>query len=166
MIQLGWIITDESGNILKRKSQLIYPQSFTIAAEVTRLTGITTETARRNGVSLTDILQEFMADVESATLLVGHNIDFDRHIIGCELYRNSLDYRTLLDKPSVCTMVRSTDFCALPSASRYHSGYKYPTLTELYTKLFGHTFTGAHDALSDITATKDCYFELLRRGIL
>ncbi len=166
LIQLGWIITDESGNILKRKSQLIYPQSFTIAAEVTRLTGITTETARRNGVSLTDILQEFMADVESATLLVGHNIDFDRHIIGCELYRNSLDYRALMDKSSVCTMVRSTDFCALPSASRYHSGYKYPTLTELYTKLFGNTFTGAHDALTDITATKDCYFELLHRGIL
>ncbi len=166
LIQLGWIISDESGNILKCKSQLIYPQSFTIAADVTRLTGITTEMAQRNGISLTDILQEFMADVETATLLVGHNIDIDRHIIGCELYRNSLDYRTLMDKPSVCTMVRSTDFCALPSTSRYHSGYKYPTLTELYTKLFGHTFTGAHDALSDITATKDCYFELLRRGIL
>ncbi len=166
MIQLGWIITDEAGNILKRKSQLIYPQSFTIDADVTRLTGITTAAAQRNGVALTDILSEFMADVEAASLLVGHNIDFDRHIVGCELYRNSMDYRTLMDKPSVCTMVRSTDFCALPSTSRYYSGYKFPTLTELYTKLFGHAFSGAHDALSDITATKDCYFELLRRGII
>ncbi len=166
LIQLGWIITNEAGNILKRNSQLICPQSFTIAAEVTRLTGITTEFARRDGVALADILQEFMADVASASLLVGHNVDFDRHIIGCELYRNSMDYRTLLDKPSVCTMVRSTDFCAIPSKSRYYGGYKYPTLTELYTKLFGHAFSGAHDALSDITATKDCYFELLRRGIL
>ena len=166
LIQLGWIITDELGNVLKRKSQLIYPQSFTIDAEVTRLTGITTAEAQRNGVCLQDILPEFMADVESVSLLVGHNVDFDMHIIGCELYRQGMDYRPLVSKPTVCTMVRSTDFCALPSKSKFYSGYKYPTLTELYTKLFGHTFSGAHDALSDITATKDCYFELLRRGII
>ena len=166
LIQLGWIITDESGNVLKRKSQLIYPQSFTIDAEVTRLTGITTFDAQRKGVYLQDILSEFMADVESASLLVGHNVDFDMHIIGCELYRQDIDYRSLVSKPAVCTMVRSTDFCALPSKSKFYSGYKYPTLTELYTKLFGHTFSDAHDALADVCATKDCYFELLRRGII
>ena len=166
LIQLGWIITDESGNVLKRKSQLIYPQSFTIDAEVTHLTGITTLDAQRKGVYLQDILPEFMADVESASLLVGHNVDFDMHIIGCELYRQDMDYRSLVSKPAVCTMVRSTDFCALPSKSKFYSGYKYPTLTELYTKLFGHTFSDAHDALADVCATKDCYFELLRRGII
>ena len=166
LIQLGWIITDESGNILKRKSQLSYPQSFTIDADVTRLTGITTADAQRNGIALSDVLSEFMADVKSASLLVGHNVDFDMHIMGCELYRMGMNYRVLIDKPSVCTMVRSTDFCAIPSTSRYYSGYKFPSLTELYTKLFGHAFSGAHDALSDITATKDCYFELLRRGIV
>ena len=166
LIQLGWIITDESGNILKRKSQLIYPQSFTIDADVTRLTGITTADAQRNGVALSDVLSKFMADVESASLLVGHNVDFDMHIMGCELYRMGMNYQALIEKPSVCTMVRSTNFCALPSTSRCHSGYKYPSLTELYTKLFGYAFSGAHDALSDITATKDCYFELLRRGII
>ena len=151
---------------MKRKSQLIYPQSFTIDADVTRLTGITTAEAQRNGIALSDVLSEFMADVESASLLVGHNVDFDMHIMGCELYRMGMNYRVLIDKPSVCTMVRSTNFCALPSTSRYYSGYKFPSLTELYTKLFGHAFSGAHDALSDITATKDCYFELRRRGIV
>lgn len=166
LIQLGWIITDESGNILKRKSQLIYPQSFTIDADVTRLTGITTADAQRNGVALSDVLSKFMADVESASLLVGHNVDFDMHIMGCELYRMGMNYQALIEKPSVCTMVRSTNFCAIPSTSRYYSGYKFPSLTELYTKLFGYAFSGAHDALSDITATKDCYFELLRRGII
>ena len=166
LIQLGWIISDESGNVLKRKSQLIYPQSFTIDADVTRLTGITTAAAQRNGIALSDVLSEFMADVESASLLVGHNVDFDMHIVGCELYRMGMNYSTFINKPSVCTMVRSTNFCAIPSTSRYYSGYKFPSLTELYTKLFGHAFSGAHDALSDITATKDCYFELRRRGIV
>ena len=37
---------------------------------------------------------------------------------------------------------------------------------ELYTKLFGNGFDGAHDAMADIVATKECFFELLRRGIV
>ena len=77
-----------------------------------------------------------------------------------------MDYRELLNKPTVCTMQRRTNFCAIPSTNSYYSGYKYPTLTELYTKLFGRAFSGAHDALTDITATKDCYFELRSRGII
>ena len=165
LIQLGWLITDEAGNILKRKSQLIYPH-FTIDTDVTRLTGITTAQAQREGVDLAQVLREFAADAAGASLIVGHNIDFDLHVVGCELYREGMDYRALLNQPTVCTMQRSTDFCAIPSTNSYYSGYKYPTLTELYTKLFGHAFSGAHDALTDITATKDCYFELRKRGII
>ena len=41
-----------------------------------------------------------------------------------------------------------------------------PRLEELYRKLFGRNFAGAHDAMSDIQATKECFFELKRRGIL
>ena len=165
MIQLGWIITDEQGNVLKQESRLIYPD-FVINEAVTRLTGITTDQARRDGTDISEVLTEFMADVENASLLVGHNIDFDRHIVGCEMVRMQSDPRTLMTKPAVCTMQRSTNFCAIPSKSSYHTGYKYPTLTELYTKLFGHAFSGAHDALADITATKECYFELCKRGVI
>lgn len=165
MIQLGWIITDEEGKVLKQESRLIYPD-FVINEAVTRLTGITTEQARRDGTDISEVLPEFMADVENASLLVGHNIDFDRHIVGCEMVRMQSDPRTLMTKPAVCTMQRSTNFCAIPSKSSYHTDYKYPTLTELYTKLFGHAFSGAHDALADITATKECYFELCKRGVI
>ena len=42
----------------------------------------------------------------------------------------------------------------------------WPRLEELYRKLFGRNFAGAHDAMSDIQATKECFFELKRRGIL
>ena len=165
LIQIGWLITDEAGNVLKRKSQLIYPH-FIIDADVTRLTGITTAQAQREGMDLTQVLREFAEDATGASLIVGHNIDFDLHVVGCEFYREGMDYRALLNKPTVCTMQRSTNFCAIPSTNSYYSGYKYPTLTELYTKLFGRAFSGAHDALTDITATKDCYFELRRRGII
>lgn len=72
----------------------------------------------------------------------------------------------MLNKPSVCTMERTTNWCAIPNPNSYYGGYKYPKLQELYAKLFGENFTDAHDALADIRATKKCYFELIERGII
>ena len=42
---------------------------------------------------------------------------------------------------------------------------KFPSLEELHYKLFGEVFD-AHNALNDVEATKRCYEELLRIGII
>lgn len=165
MIQLAWLVTDEHGNILKRQSHIIYPQGFIITNEVENLTGITTSRAKSEGVNLRTVLNEFMDDLVDAELVIGHNIDFDKHVLGCELYRERLDYDTLLNKKSVCTMQRSTNFCAIPNPNSYYGGYKWPKLEELYQKLFNTTLSNAHDALSDVEATRKCYFELKKQGI-
>ena len=39
---------------------------------------------------------------------------------------------------------------------------KRPKLQELYTSLFGKPFEGAHDAMADIRATKDCFLQLIK----
>lgn len=165
MIQLAWLVTNEHGNILKRQSHIIYPQGFIITNEVENLTGITTSRAKSEGVNLRTVLNEFMDDLVDAELVIGHNIDFDKHVLGCELYRERLDYDTLLNKKSVCTMQRSTNFCAIPNPNSYYGGYKWPKLEELYQKLFNTTLSNAHDALSDVEATRKCYFELKQQGI-
>lgn len=77
-----------------------------------------------------------------------------------------MDYEDLMNKPSICTKLSSTDYCALPHPDPDHVGYKWPSLQDLYKKLFGQEFENAHDALADITATKDCFFELKRRGVI
>ena len=166
MIQLAWLVTDEHGNILKRQSHIIYPQGFIITNEVENLTGITTSRAKGEGVNLRTVLNEFMDDLVDAELVIGHNIDFDKHVLGCELYRERLDYDTLLNKKSVCTMQRSTNFCAIPNPNSYYGGYKWPKLEELHRKLFGCNIFGAHDALTDVEATKKCFYELKKKGIL
>ena len=165
MIQLAWIVTDENGNVLKRQSHIIYPQGFNIIEPIEKLTRITTERAQCEGVDLYSVLTEFMEDVNDAKLLIAHNIDFDKRVVGCELYRENMDYDSLLNKSMVCTMQKSTNFCAIPSNSN-HPGYKWPKLEELHMKLFGTTFSGAHDALADVEATKKCFFELKNRGII
>lgn len=166
VIQLAWIVTDEQGNVLKRKSHIITPEGFEINDNVANLTGITTTRAMREGIELTTALSDFMSDVNNAQLLIGHNIDFDMKVVGCELYRNDMDYERLLSKNTLCTMKRSTYFCAIPNPRGKFNDYKWPKLEELHCKLFGYTFSGAHDALADVEATMKCYFELKKKGIL
>ena len=165
LIQLAWIVTDEVGNIVKRQNYVIKPNGFVINDKIAVLTSINTVRAQREGVELVNALSEFMADIEDAQLIIGHNIDFDMHIVGCELFRENMNYNKLMTKPTICTMQKSTNFCAIPSNGN-HAGYKWPKLEELHQKLFGTTFSGAHDAMSDVEATRKCYFELKKKGIL
>ena len=166
LVQLAWIMADKDGNVLKKKSVIIKPSGFTIPSDAAAVHGITTERAQREGQPLDTVMEEFMNDMQLAASVVGHNIDFDMHIVGAELYRLDMDYDLLMDKPCTCTMKSSTDFCAIPNPNTYFGGYKWPSLQELYRKLFGYEFTGAHGALADVTATKECFFELKRKGVI
>lgn len=166
LVQLAWIMTDQEGKVLKKKSVIIRPDGFSIPIDAAAIHGITTEKAKREGLPLAEVLEEFGTDLSLAKHIVGHNIDFDRNIVSAEVWRICWDYSLLMNKPFTCTMKSSSDFCAIPNSNSYFGGYKWPSLQELYQKLFGRSFEDAHDALSDITATKDCYFELKRRGII
>lgn len=165
LVQLAWLMVNEEGKILQEKSFIIYPDGFTIPKDKTLKHSITTEQAQREGRPLRDVMEEFMFDLHLAQSVVGYNIDFDKHIVGAELCRLDMDYDQLMDKPTTCTMQSSTDYCAIPNPNGYF-GYKWPSLQELYYKLFNRDFSDAHDALADITATKECFFELKKRGII
>lgn len=165
LVQLAWLMVNEEGKILQEKSFIIYPDGFTIPKDKTLKHSITTEQAQREGRPLRDVMEEFMFDLHLAQSVVGHNIDFDKHIVGAELCRLDMDCDQLMDKPITCTMQSSTEYCAIPNPNGYF-GYKWPSLQELYYKLFNRNFNDAHDALADITATKECFFELRKRGII
>ena len=65
---------------------------------------------------------------------------------------------------SVCTKEESTEFCALPGGRG--GKFKWPTLDELYNKLFQEGFDEAHNAAADVAATARCFLELLRLDIV
>ena len=168
LVQIAWILTDKEGNVLNRKSKIIYPNGFSIPTSATAIHHITTEHAMQVGEPLRDVLGEFMRDLLKAEKIVCHNVEFDQHIVGAELYSMDMDYKALMDKSSICTKTSKSiiDYCALPNPNEGYDDYKWPKLSELYRKLFNRDFENAHDALADITATKDCFFELKRRGII
>ena len=161
LVQLAWQCHDLNGKFLFAKNYVVKPDGFVIPIGASVVHHITTEKALEIGRDLDFVLREFAADVQKATLVVGHNIEFDKSIVGCEYLRCGMD-NVLAGARSLCTKESSTEFCAIMQKGKP----KWPTLTELHQKLFGEPFTDAHNAAGDVVATTRCFLELVRVGVL
>jgi DNA polymerase III epsilon subunit-like protein len=162
IVQISWSLYDDEGNHWESQNYIIKPNGFVIPDEVAKIHRITQERALKEGVELTAALAHFLRDVQSASYLVAHNIDFDEKIIGAELLRENMT-NYLAEVKKICTMKSSVQFCKIPSP---RGGYKWPNLTELYQRLFATGFSDAHDAVYDVKACAECFFELKRRGAI
>ena len=161
MIQIAWIFCDQNGTRMESDQFIIKPEGFIVPADASRVHGITTERANREGVDLESVLIKFKELVDQADYIVAHNISFDEKIVGAEFLRKGV--RTDFErKPKLCTMQASTDYCKLPGPY----GYKWPKLSELHIKLFGKDFEEAHDAAVDINATEKCFWEMRKIGLI
>jgi DNA polymerase-3 subunit epsilon len=163
IVQLALILADET-KLYHRMSFLVHSEGREIHPKAQAVHGISTDDCE---VGLREILaaklfEQIACDAEQ---LVCHNVKFDRLLILSMLHRQGLDLfcEWLLALPSYCTMECSTEYCKLPP-HRWGS-YKWPKLTELHKILFDHDFSGAHDALADVEATRRCYLKMKEMGL-
>jgi DNA polymerase-3 subunit epsilon len=159
MVQLAWLLFDTDGKKLAGDDYIIKPEGFTIPIETSRIHGISTERAIEEGKPLRSVLEEFSTLIEESEYLVAHNISFDEKIVGAEFLRNKMKDGTA-EKPKICTMHSSTNFCQIPGPY----GLKWPKLSELHYILFSTGIEEAHNAAIDINATAKCFWELKRLG--
>jgi DNA polymerase III subunit alpha len=163
MVQVAWQLHDANGKLLHHASIIVKPEGYSIPYNAVQIHGISTERALEEGQDLKTVLQEFAAIVTQTNYLCGHNIEFDLNIIGAELVRcglpNYFEGKGVIDTKNDAT----TNFCAIPGGKG--GKFKWPTLTELYTKLFNSTFDEAHNAAFDVQATSRVFFEIIKRGI-
>ena len=159
MVQLAWQMHDNKGALISVKNYIIKPEGYDIPYNAEQIHGISTDRANKQGVDLKFVLQEFAKDVLSSQFVIGHNVEFDNNIVGCELLRNSLD-NILSDFPSLDTMKESVEYCQIPGGRG--GSFKWPSLTDLHQKLFGEAFAEAHNASADVEATTRCFLELIR----
>lgn len=162
MVQIAWQLHDKVGNLIENKNYIVYPDGFDIPFNAVQIHGITTEKAKKEGIPLVDVLDEFRKVLQKAKILGGHNLNFDQGVVGSEFVRMGLDYKEL-DIPIADTMYASKDYCALPGG--FGGGYKTPTLGELHKILFGVPFDEAHNASADVNATARSFMELIRLGV-
>jgi DNA polymerase III epsilon subunit-like protein len=161
LVQLAFLFYDSHGNKISGGDFIVKPEGFTIPTQASRVHGISTERALREGHSLLSVLQHFNSLVEQASYLVAHNMSFDEKIVGAEFLRNGMK-NSIQTKNKICTMESTTNFCAIHGPY----GYKWPKLSELHYKLFKTEFEEAHNAAADITATAKCFWELKRLGVI
>jgi len=165
IVQLAWSVYGRDGILDSVNSHIIYPTDFTIPADAASIHGITTDRAKKEGISLFKVLPSLNSDIDRASAIIAHNADFDLPIVNTEFMRCKIQ-TSLLEKRIFCTMKtpRIVSCCRIQSPSGY--GYKWPTLIELHSHLFGTGFSGSHNASADVEACAKCYFELRKRGII
>ncbi len=163
MVQIAWQLHENEGALVTQGNLIAKPEGFSIPFNSEKIHGISTERAQREGEELSEVLKKFEADLQKADFIVGHNVDFDIKVVGAEFYRLKT-HSTLFEKDVLDTKDLSTDFCAIPGGKG--GGYKWPTLTELHTKLFGEAFDAAHDAAYDVHATAKCFYGLVEKKLV
>lgn len=165
IIQLAWMRTDEEGNVLNSEKHLVKPDGWTVPKEKFWVeNGYSTEKCEDEGKSLAGIIDRFLCDVihPDTAVLASHNMAFDRNVLGAEMIR--YDFKLTKSLNRMCTKEIGTNLCQLPSPGRF--GFKWPTLSELHQFLFNKGFEGAHDAMADVIALKDYFFEMVRTGVI
>jgi DNA polymerase-3 subunit alpha len=163
MVQLAWQLHDNRGKLISHNSIIIKPQGFTIPFNASQIHGITTERALSEGRDLAEVLLQFSSVINETIYLCGHNIDFDIKVVGAEFLRAGMTDH-FASKPRIDTKNdETTGFCAIPGGKG--GKFKWPTLSELYIKLFNEKFEEAHNAAFDVQATSRVFFEIVKRGI-
>lgn len=159
LVQIAWLLSDDFGEVISQEEYIIKPKDFIIPLESSAVHGIDNLKAEREGKDLKDVLDVFNYSLSINNLsLVAHNIMFDRNIVASEFLRMEMS-SNFLDLNTICTMKSSVDFCDLPNK-------KFPKLSDLHFKLFNKGFDNAHNALADVIACYNCFFEMKKRGII
>ena len=93
LVQLGWFtcFAESEIDVKARKERLVIPNGYDISEKATKKHGITTEHAAIRGLSLPQVLEEFMSAAwsvhEAGGVLVSHHLEFDSGVIDEELKR-------------------------------------------------------------------------------
>ena len=163
IVQLSYILynTEERRVMMYNDDIIRIPEDVKISEKSSSLHGITMSMCKRKGISIRNALNNFNITLKEADLVIGHNISFDKRMVMVESIRNNMSQYFTVDgvrKREFCTMKNSVDICKIeklsPEGEKY---YKYPSLTELYTKLFNNVPRNIHNSLVDVIMCLRCY---------
>lgn len=129
---------------------LMFNPGEPLSKKIIKITGITDEMLADEPPFAfhVDELKKFFL---GSTLAVGHNIDFDMNVLKYELIRIQQASRFPWPMNRFCTVQRSMHI----------HGHRL-TLKKLHKHFFGEFPDVSHRAESDVKATAECYFELVK----
>lgn len=169
LVQVALIIEDDNYGVLAKRNMILKPDGYSIPESSARIHGISNAQAVKEGEDRKQVIGFLDQVLGNSDIIIGHNVSFDLNVVKAEIIRVKGEENALFTKKNhnvVDTMKMGMNICKIPNLSfhsRMSQPYKYPKLDELYYKLFNKHFDNQHDAMADIQATHDCYYELKRK---
>ena len=153
ILQLAYVVCDATGKIVKKVSRYVKNRLPTI--ESTKIHGIDIEKIKSDGVDFFEIIKEFFNNLSDCKTIVGHNLQYDLNTIQNDIRTYGINLIDTEGKPilNFVSKIKTEDTMSIGPKKKIK-------LEELYYNLFNCKFDGAHNALNDVIATKDCYFKL------
>lgn len=151
IIEIGYQVCDDSGNILRSYNELVRPDGFRI--ENSEIHGISHEEAELKGKPINEILDEIVNDFQEIRIMVAHNINFDYNVLLSECHRSGHILKDILPMKD--------QFCTCKFGQKYLEQRRWPKLVSLYEQLFGETVVQTHRALDDVELCTRCYFKMI-----
>lgn len=170
LVQVALIIEDDNYGILAKRNIILKPDGYTIPESATKIHGISNEIAVKNGEDRDKVISFLDLALYKSDIIIGHNVSFDLNVIKSEIIRIKGIENALFKKKKhivIDTMKMGRNICKIPNLSfhtRLSLPNKYPKLDELYYKLFNKHFNNQHNAMADVQAAYDCYYELKRKS--
>lgn len=181
ILQLSYIIYDTNLNEIISTYDTLIKTDIEISQESTNVHGITQQKIQESGIDLTAALTQFVTNVKTVDMLVGHNIKFDINMIKTELYRflypsvyadvivTSKEVELFRDGSRIlnqiqtyCTMAKTKSMCNIECINNatLKPYIKFPSLGELHNHLFGYLPDDLHNSLIDCFITLKCYIHI------
>ena len=153
IIEIGVLITDKGGNIIKAYNSIVKPDTFSkLDPKITTITGITNEDIINEGKNIKDVFKDIKELFKLGTCLNSYNLKFDKHVLLSELYR-------IHDREFIRIINNLSEECTLELSRKilYIGSYK---LENVYRELFKEDPGQDHRAFNDAILCRDVYYKL------
>lgn len=169
IIQIAWSIIDYYGYAFKKNCIIIDNGiSENLAYNVNR---INPTLFKSIGRPLREVLKELIFDVNIVNGIVAHNISFDLTVLKYYLKLNGFN-NTFDHLMEICTMIggayylQNDDYNIGIPINEHFTSTKYPSLLELYNKLYRTHLPEKHNASYDTSLTSLCFTELIKNSMI
>jgi DNA polymerase III epsilon subunit-like protein len=156
VVSIAWMLVRATDHVVVWEDKgLVRPEGFDIPAQATAIHGITTARALAEGEPFDDIMRRFSTCLSGE--VVGHNVDFDVHVLGAELARRGAKWAECLAR-----LLKAKRTCTMAMAKNVLDLAANPKLGVLHRLLFDEPPAGPlHDAQVDTLACFRCLVQML-----
>jgi DNA polymerase III epsilon subunit-like protein len=162
IVQFSWVVYDtDEMDILEIKDYIIKLKGeMLIPIESTKIHGITNKMMFDKGKSIEQVLYHFYEDLVNCSMIIAHNLKFDKSMVQVESIRNGIDF-SFNEKVEFCTMIYGNKICNLTRINyKQKVVSKFPKLIELYEKLFNEVPNNLHNSLNDVLVCFRCFYKM------